>query len=346
MEDRSPNGPKTLHEATTLQRLALNALKVLIPIGIFSYLLWSVAPEDYRAFLNEDKRWGLIALAQVLAICAILISFFRWYVLVRAFDIAFTYREALRLGFLGYLLNFVSFGSVGGDLFKAILVAKDKPDRRPEAIASVLFDRALGLLGLLLLAWLCLSLAATETLAPTLVAIRNAAGIIAALSIAGLMVAIFAGAWFDRIVGQVQKLRVVGEPIARMALAVRLLRKRPQVLLLLGTCSIGVHALLATTVFVISKGVYEDHPTLAEHMMVVPPAMAAGTLPLAPGGIGYQEGALAGLFRLLPDLPGRFSGILVATIYRLITLTIAGIGLVIYFFSRDRELTGDTGQDD
>ena len=71
--------------------------------------------------------------------------------------------------------------------------------------------------------------------------------------------------------------------------------------------------------------------------MVVPPGMAAGTLPLAPGGIGVQEGALAGLFKQLRNLPENYSGVLVATVYRLITITIAGVGLVFYLASHGQE---------
>lgn len=71
--------------------------------------------------------------------------------------------------------------------------------------------------------------------------------------------------------------------------------------------------------------------------MVVPPGMAAGALPLAPGGIGLQEGALAGLFKQLPGLPENYSGMLVATVFRLITISIAGIGLVYYWASHGRE---------
>jgi len=107
------------------------------------------------------------------------------------------------------------------------------------------------------------------------------------------------------------------------------------VLVAIAFASVCVHALLACSVYLISAGFYTDCTSLAEHLMVVPPAMAAGTLPLAPGGLGYQEGALAGLFKVLPDVPESFSGILLATIYRLLTLTAAGIGLVIYLLSQD-----------
>lgn len=318
------------------RRWAFQALKIVLPIGIFAYLLSSVDRADYAAFWQGEKRWELVVLAQLVALVAILISFFRWWLLVRAFGIPFAPREALRLGFLGYLLNFVSFGSVGGDLFKAILVARDKPEKRPEAVTSVLLDRAMGLLGLVALAWLCLSVADVSQLSPTLRSIRFGAGVVCSIGIIGLLASIFAGRWFDRLITRVQTLPVAGDTIARMARAIRRLRDQPLVLLGIALASVCVHGLLASSVYLISAGFYSEHPSLAEHLMVVPPAMAAGTLPLAPGGLGYQEGALAGLFKVLPNLPEAFSGILVATVYRLLTLTAAGIGLVIYLLSQDR----------
>ena len=59
--------------------------------------------------------------------------------------------EAFRLGSICFLLSFVSPGSVGGDVFKAIFLAQRRPGKRIEAVASVLVDRGVGLYRLLLL---------------------------------------------------------------------------------------------------------------------------------------------------------------------------------------------------
>lgn len=321
-----------------MKRAVVTTLKLGIPAGLFAFLLWQVDPQDYRAFWEQPKRWDLLLIAQLAAFAAIVISFVRWWILVRAFEIPFTLREALRLGFLGYLLNFISFGSVGGDVFKAVLVARDKPARKPEAVASVLLDRCLGLLGLVLLATLSLALFSREmALSPVLIGIRNGAAGLTVASLTGLLLSVYAGKWFDRLIHWFSKTPIVGETVARMARAVRLLRSKSGTILLLVILSVSVHFLLASTVYFVSAGVYSAHPTWTEHLIVVPPGMAAGALPLAPGGIGYQEGALAALFTQLPNAPENFSGILVATIYRLVTIAIAGIGLVFYWTSHGRE---------
>lgn len=324
-----------------LKKILLTVLKLGLPACIFAYLLWNVPREDYVSFWEQPKQWHLLAGAQLLALTAIIISIIRWQILILAFEIPFTVREALRLGFLGYLLNFVSFGSVGGDVFKAILVARDKPQKRPEAVSSVLLDRAIGLFGLLLLAWISLSLfAASGSLTTTLHQIKRGAAAFSLAATLALAFAILSGDWFDRLITCGEKtIPLVGQTLARMARAIRLLRKRPSVLLLIIGLSLIVHTLLATSFFLISAGIYESHPNLKEHFMVVPPGMAAGALPLAPGGLGYQEGALAGLFKQLPDLPEQFSPILVATVFRLVTIAIAGIGLMFYLTSRKQELS-------
>ncbi len=323
--------------AAQVKRISLTILKLVLPAALFAYLLWSVPQEDYQVFWSQPKRWDLLIAAQFIALAAIIVSFLRWRSLVLAFGIPFTVRESLRLGFLGYLLNFISFGSVGGDLFKAVLVARDRPERRPESVASVLLDRAIGLLGLLLLAWLSLWLFAGEELTPLLKGIRRGVAVLASLSVVGLAVMVFAGKWIDRLIDRGATLPVAGGTMARMARAVRQLRSRPQLLISLIVWAVVVHALLAISVFFISWGVYPEHPSLQQHLMVVPPGMAAGTLPIAPGGIGVQEGAIAGLFSQLPDLPKNYSGILVATVFRFITLAISGVGVVYYWASHGRE---------
>jgi glycosyltransferase 2 family protein len=323
-----------------LKKTLLYLLKIGLPLALLAYLLLSVDRADYEVFWNSPKRWDMLLLAQLTALVAIIISFLRWQMLVERLGIPFTTKEALRLGFLGYLLNFVSLGSVGGDLFKAILVAKEKKSKRPEAVASVLLDRAIGLLGLIILAWLSIVIFADRQFPSLLLNIGRAAGVIMILSIMALLVAVYSGAWFERlIVWGEHRIPFVGKSLARMARCIRLLRNRASTIPSLIGGAVLVHSLLTLSVCFVSWGVYPQSPTLQQHFMVVPPGTAAGALPLAPGGIGVQEGAMAGLFRLLPDLPETYSPILVATVYRLVTFTIAGIGVAYYLASHGREFT-------
>jgi uncharacterized protein (TIRG00374 family) len=80
------------------------------------------------------------------------LSFVRWHLLIRAQGIDIRLVDTLRLGALGFALIFVSPGAIGGDFFKAMFLAHGQPGRRTEAVATVVADRIIGLLTMMLLA--------------------------------------------------------------------------------------------------------------------------------------------------------------------------------------------------
>ena len=63
----------------------------------------------------------------------------------------FTLRAAILLGFIGNVFNLVIPGAVGGDLIKAAYLVRMHV-KKTQAIASMVIDRILGLLGLFILA--------------------------------------------------------------------------------------------------------------------------------------------------------------------------------------------------
>ena len=78
---------------------------------------------------------------------SILITFVRWYILVRAQDLPFSMANAMRLGSIGMYWNTFLPGSIGGDIIKAAFLAREQ-SRRTAAVATILFDRVVGLCGL------------------------------------------------------------------------------------------------------------------------------------------------------------------------------------------------------
>ena len=77
-----------------------------------------------------------------------MLTFARWHQLVRAQGLTFSLRDAVRLGFIGNVFNLVIPGAVGGDVIKAAFLCRMQPDKKPQAVASMVLDRILGLLGL------------------------------------------------------------------------------------------------------------------------------------------------------------------------------------------------------
>jgi uncharacterized membrane protein YbhN (UPF0104 family) len=129
----------------------------------------------------------------------------------------------------------------------------------------------------------------------------------------------------------------IGPIVARLSIAVGIYRRRLDVLAVVGLLSVGIHILLAASLYLVAASVFSRHPTLAEHFIIVPLSCVAGALPLTPAGLGTFEAAMSELYRLLPAESGA-DGFIVALGYRLITIVIAAIGIVYYWASR-REMS-------
>jgi uncharacterized protein (TIRG00374 family) len=111
---------------------------------------WLLQP-GVRTLLSEVQILDLM-FAGFFLLLGLFITSFRWYLLLRAGEIQTTLWNAFRLNYIGVFFNSVMPGSTGGDLIKAIFVAKGTPRYRERAVITVLLDRVLGLISLLMLA--------------------------------------------------------------------------------------------------------------------------------------------------------------------------------------------------
>ncbi|RJP33696.1 MAG: UPF0104 family protein [Phycisphaerales bacterium] len=113
----------------------------------------------YTVF-RQAELW-MIALAVVLYVPGTLIQGKRFEWMLRAQSIRVGYWESTKLCWIGNFLNFVfAIGSTAGDVFKMYQVARHT-DRRTEAVLTVLLDRLVGLLGLVMMVALLLTLSGT-----------------------------------------------------------------------------------------------------------------------------------------------------------------------------------------
>ena len=89
-----------------------------LAFGLLGFLVWSNW-EGLKHVLERRIHLDFLLLAAAIAVPSILLTFFRWYILVQAVDLPFTVPNAMRLGMIGYFFNTFLPGSVGGDLIKA-----------------------------------------------------------------------------------------------------------------------------------------------------------------------------------------------------------------------------------
>ncbi|HUG93482.1 MAG TPA: lysylphosphatidylglycerol synthase transmembrane domain-containing protein [Planctomycetaceae bacterium] len=308
-------------------------LKWLVAAGVLA-LLFVRYRDTFTGRAWGDIRWAYLAGALALCAGAMLLTFFRWYVLVWAQEFPFALHDALRLGFIGYLFNFVAPGVVGGDLVKATLIAREQKSRRMIAAATVLIDRIVGLLALLLIG-------SVAVLAPTPLAshaaFRTGMAVFwigSAVGLCALAVtmhpALPRSGWLNRMIHW----PLVGRPIGELINALLLYQARRRVVLFTLGVSLVSHMGLLTGFYLGALAMHapESIPGFVEHLQMIPAAELVGVVVPLPGGSGALEGAVAELYRLAQADPG--DGLLTALAYRAVTIVIALVGAAYYFASR------------
>src|SRR5271165_5910695 len=129
---------------------AVNLVLVALAFALLGLVLWQNR-EKIRAVFSHPLDFRLLALGVVIFQCSLIITYLRWYLLVRVIDPRFTLRSTLLLGFIGYVFNLVIPGAVGGDFIKAAYLVR-MHIKKTQAVASMVIDRIVGLLGLFVLA--------------------------------------------------------------------------------------------------------------------------------------------------------------------------------------------------
>jgi hypothetical protein len=269
-----------------------------------------------RVFRELDP----IGLFQALALLIVgsLIAIRRWQGLLRVAGCPTTYVNAFRLSFLGLFFNLVVPGLTGGDVVKAVLVVREHPERRADALVSVIVDRGLGLLVLI-------GLAVVVTWWPGSHFAEVRLGVL--LTFLGILF----GLWvflaplprrvlkIDRLLAKLPQ----RERVQKLDAAVRWYGSHPGHLALATVLSILNHGAIALSLFALGRAFGDQQLDYPEYLGVAAIANTISSIPIAPGGWGVGEAAYASLFHML-GAPATL-GIAVSVTFRLLSM---GMGLV------------------
>ena len=325
-----------------MKKLLFTLLKFAISFGILAYLFYKAQQQnEFSSIVASEKNWGWLALGFACGFSAVIASFFRWFLLVRALDLELKFIDAVRLGFLGQLFNLMSIGVIGGDALKSVFVARHVQHRKTEAVLSVLADRALGLFAMFSVAaaayWLIDFDQLMETESVKAKSIAIACQVATAASIGGaavgLLLMLYRGRQGQALSNWLARVPVVGNLLVKLLAVVALYRTRPAAILISILVSVGINGLFASAIFCIAAGLSVEHPTLGEHFVMAPIAMVANAIPL-PGGLGGMEFTLNFLYKAFAKTGDSEAGFVVALGFRLVLLSIAAVGAVVYLWRR------------
>lgn len=292
----------TVKKKHPLRSLLINGALVALAFGLFSLVIWKHRRQIHDVFSHKLDPW-IFVLGFAIYVAGLLLTYYRWFRLVRVLDDHFRFRDSVLLGFIGNVFNLVIPGAVGGDLIKAAYLVKMRIDNT-RAIASMIIDRILGLLGLFLLAGLAGAVAWGRPQTPPQVRYLIATAWVAlALGLLGM------GAIFNRsltrrypqLLDGHGKLAVLLRELSAVSDAYR--RRLGTV----GGClalSCTSHAMSVLAWYTVSTTLFPSRlPSLGQHLLIVPLTLFTMAAPLPFGALGLGETVSDQLFGLVkhPD---------------------------------------------
>lgn len=328
------------------RRQALWAVgKYVIGFAVLAWVIWhnwepppGTAGPGLSEALKHPINFGAASVAAVLFCVSVLLTFYRWFILVRAQDLPLSAFEAVRLGSFGFFCSNFLPSSIGGDILKAIVVARGQK-RRTVAVATVLIDRALGLWGsvwvvvILGLIFYALGNQLLHENASLKIILWICCAVIATSMLAWCVLLFLPTARAEALSQSLERIPTVGHSLAEIWRAVWMYRLKQQYLFFALAVSIASQIGFVLTfnfaahVF-FGTGSPDAIPTLSEHFLIVPVGLAVQALFPSPGGIGAGEYGFGKLYTLVGK--SEAAGVLASLALRIIVWGWSAIGFLFY----------------
>ena len=252
---------------------------------------------------------GFLVLGSIFAIT-------RWWRLLALIGCGARFVDALRLTYIGLCFNLIVPGLNGGDVARGVLIVRENPERRADALMSVFVDRLLGLL-----AMIALAVAATYAVGEPLRELRLPVSLTLLAAVLGLTLLLnpHVRRWtrFERLLARLPQ----GERLQRLDDALVEYARHPGQVALALLLSVGNHASVTAAILSLGRA-FGDQLDAVSYLATVTVTNTLTSLPISPGGWGWGEASFRTFFVQLGSVAT--IGVAVSVTYRLLN---AALGL-------------------
>jgi glycosyltransferase 2 family protein len=312
-------------------------LKISAAVAIIWYMVHS-GSINFNAIYQAKSNYQLILVALLMLLVGTLITFYRWKLLLKGQNIIISSKDIISMGFIGLFFTSVLPGAVGGDLIKSVYIAKRVKANKTSSVLTVLLDRIIGMVALVIICVFGLLLNFKKVLEQP--ELRSLALIIVAMLFAfilftfiGLSKTINKNALFNKVMGKVPFSKTFNK-VYQAFHAYRDAHKYLTYALLLSFLN---QALNVIAFYIITKALGFGDLGLYAYAFIVPIGMITTAIPITPAGIGIGQAAYLKLFEWSLGYPTTI-GADAITIWQAISIIIFMAGGYFYITYR-RTLT-------
>jgi glycosyltransferase 2 family protein len=279
------------------------AAKTALKLAITATLLaWLAHKLDWTSLIAQlrgiDPAFYVGAVAALLG--PITLTSFRWQLILRAQQVRLALREVLSFDLVAQFFNAFLPGTTGGDAARAVYAVQRFPDQKTKIIASIVFDRGVGLLVLMVFGYF--SLLGQQALFARIESLRVFAvylPVIAAV-VMGSFVAMFAlpSTWLPTRLHDSLHALLDNGIVGKLLRFLKEQRSRPMLLLAVIAISVASYLFTFLSFWLVARamGLPVTFVQMILILAIVHPIVA---LPISVGGHGVREVVLIGLFKAM-----------------------------------------------
>jgi len=308
------------------RKIFWNIAKYALAVGVLVMLAKS-GRLDLAKITAHSENWLYLVLGFAASFMAVICTILRWQELLIGQGIQAGTREVFSISLVSGFFNVFIPGSVGGDVLKAVYIAKGRT-RKAQAVTTVFLDRIFGLACLILFA-LCAVLVDSDFIRtqPSLFA-----GVVFLAVLFGCFVVCLALLFAQ--VGWLETWLLklpFGQTILKIYEAIALYRHKKWILVKVCLFSFLSQGWFAFAFVCFGSFLQSESLPLVRYLVLVPMGMCINAIPVFPGGWGIGELGFEKLFAFAGNTAGAEMGVL----FHLSTLPVALIGLLIFLMSSD-----------
>ena len=316
------------------KKLLIQSLKLLFSGAIIYWLIQS-DKLNFTALKNLLSP-GVASVALLLVFLNLFFASERWRFLIESQGIPSKAWNVYKLTLIGSFFNFAMPGGVGGDVVKAFYFSRENPESKVVAVTSVLMDRVLGLLGLVVMALAVMIYDLEHILAtPILKTLFIFVSTLFVVFIIALSLVFSTG---------LHRKGHLSSFLSRLPLSTKLIklyesmhlygRNKSRLILVLG---LSLSSQLCAIAFLYLAGAmagYADVP-IKTYCLVAPLGFMATAIPISPAGVGVGQAAFYFLFNLYTGHPSEL-GPTTITAFQVGTFIVSLLGAFFYLRRKDR----------
>lgn len=298
-------------------------LRALLAVVLVAFL---VACVDSRQVAQALEQVGLLDICILLGLSLVMIavSVLKWGIFLKHLGIHAKFEKLFGLYLVGYFVNTFTPSFVGGDVVRSLALGKHV--NRAHAVSATVLERYTGIVAMLCMAGVAVFFSRVVTQPIAFIVMGSIVGCIAVTALVALGV-------LQRLVGMLPVPKRVIAVIDSVHEGLMLGGKDPRLVAKALLLSLLFHLLTIVNTLAVAHAIgWIDAPWLGL-LVVVPLILLVGAVPVAPQGLGIQEGAFVFFLHSVGATTGQ--ALAVALVLRAKSYLLAVCGAYVWWLRKD-----------